>query len=193
MIEQRLYEQFRDIGRDIFDAGLTSKGGGGNTVRNVSACPFAGVCPREAFDVTPYALAVTEYLIPNIKLNVQFWEGAPIGINPPLTVEMKVSRTEPLDVEAAVSELGVVVPATRQEWAASSARFLESYPDHPVMLAVRALGEAWLERGDRGTRRRFRSHRRPLPRVRFAPRRKICTRFPSSRHSPSGLCAHPAF
>ncbi|MFO7534907.1 MAG: sulfurtransferase TusA family protein [Kiritimatiellia bacterium] len=49
--------------RALLAAGLTCKGGGGNTVRNVTACPYAGVCPCEAFDVTPYALAITEYLI----------------------------------------------------------------------------------------------------------------------------------
>jgi len=48
---------------ELLDAGLTSKGGGGNTVRNVTACPYAGICPQEAFDVTPCAQAVTEYLI----------------------------------------------------------------------------------------------------------------------------------
>jgi len=52
------------IMRRLMDAGLTSKGGGGNTVRNVTACPYAGICPRERFDVTPLAHAVTEYLIP---------------------------------------------------------------------------------------------------------------------------------
>lgn len=49
--------------RRLLEAGLTSKGGGGNTVRNVTACPYAGVCPCERFDVTPAARAVTEYLI----------------------------------------------------------------------------------------------------------------------------------
>lgn len=49
--------------RGLLAAGLTSKGGGGNTVRNVMACPYAGICPHEAFDVTPHALAVTEHLI----------------------------------------------------------------------------------------------------------------------------------
>ena len=33
MIDQRLYEQFRDIGRDIFDAGLTSSHGGNLSMR----------------------------------------------------------------------------------------------------------------------------------------------------------------
>ncbi|MHB0912746.1 MAG: sulfurtransferase TusA family protein [Armatimonadota bacterium] len=47
----------------LIDAGLSTRGGGGNTVRNVSACPHAGICLNEAFDVTAYALALTEYLI----------------------------------------------------------------------------------------------------------------------------------
>jgi sulfite reductase (ferredoxin) len=44
-------------------AGLTSKGGGGNTVRNITSCPLAGVCGEEAFDVTPRVLALTEFLL----------------------------------------------------------------------------------------------------------------------------------
>ncbi|HEY3297580.1 MAG TPA: nitrite/sulfite reductase, partial [Armatimonadota bacterium] len=47
----------------LIDSGLSTRGGGGNTVRNISACPHAGICRGEAFDVTPYALALTEYLI----------------------------------------------------------------------------------------------------------------------------------
>ena len=55
--------QTPDIMRELFPVGLTSKGGGGNTVRNVTACPYAGICPAEHFDVTPSVVAVTEYLI----------------------------------------------------------------------------------------------------------------------------------
>jgi len=47
----------------LYEAGLATKGGGGNTVRNVTVCPRAGVCPKEAFDVTPCAVALTEFLI----------------------------------------------------------------------------------------------------------------------------------
>lgn len=53
-----------DIMRALMADGLTSKGGGGNTVRNVMACPYAGICPFENFDVTPFAHSVTEFLIP---------------------------------------------------------------------------------------------------------------------------------
>ncbi len=57
-------EDTAEIMRRLMDVGLTSKGGGGNTVRNITACPYAGICPHECFDVTPFAHAVTEYLIP---------------------------------------------------------------------------------------------------------------------------------
>ena len=49
--------------RVLADAGLTTREACGNTVRNVTACPVAGVCPGEAFDVTPYALGVSRYLL----------------------------------------------------------------------------------------------------------------------------------
>jgi sulfite reductase (NADPH) hemoprotein beta-component len=39
--------------------GLTTKEACGNTVRNVTGCALAGVCPDEPFDLTPYAQAVT--------------------------------------------------------------------------------------------------------------------------------------
>lgn len=49
--------------RRLADAGLTTREACGNTVRNVTSCPVAGICPGEAFDVTPYALGVSRYLL----------------------------------------------------------------------------------------------------------------------------------
>jgi sulfite reductase (ferredoxin) len=43
--------------------GLSARGGGGNTVRNVAACPRASVCPHAHFDVAPHAIALAEYLL----------------------------------------------------------------------------------------------------------------------------------
>lgn len=39
--------------RRLADAGLTTREACGNTVRNITACPLAGVCPREHVDITP--------------------------------------------------------------------------------------------------------------------------------------------
>ena len=49
--------------RQLADAGLTTREACGNSVRNITACPYAGVAEREAFDVTPYAEALTRYLL----------------------------------------------------------------------------------------------------------------------------------
>jgi sulfite reductase beta subunit-like hemoprotein len=49
--------------RMLADAGLTTREACGNTVRNVTACPVAGICAGEAFDVTPYALGISRYLL----------------------------------------------------------------------------------------------------------------------------------
>lgn len=46
----------------LLEAGLSTRGGGGNTVRNISVSP-SGSCPGELFDTTPYAVALAEYLL----------------------------------------------------------------------------------------------------------------------------------
>ena len=49
--------------RRLAEAGLTTREACGNSVRNITACPYAGVAADEAFDVTPYAEALTRYLL----------------------------------------------------------------------------------------------------------------------------------
>jgi sulfite reductase beta subunit-like hemoprotein len=49
--------------RILSDAGLTTREACGNTVRNVTGCPLAGVCADEPFDVTPYAAAYARYFV----------------------------------------------------------------------------------------------------------------------------------
>ena len=49
--------------RILGDVGLTTREACGNTVRNVVACPHAGVSPDEAFDPTPYVGAYARYFV----------------------------------------------------------------------------------------------------------------------------------
>ncbi len=51
------------IMRRLAAAKITTREACGNSVRNVTACPFAGVCRDEVFDVTPYALALSRFLL----------------------------------------------------------------------------------------------------------------------------------
>jgi len=56
-------EDTPDLMRRLAAAGITTREACGNTVRNVTACPYAGVCRDEAFDVAPYAHALTFFLL----------------------------------------------------------------------------------------------------------------------------------
>jgi len=49
--------------RELGEAGLSSREGCGNTVRNVTGDPWAGVAADELFDLTPYAGAYVRYFV----------------------------------------------------------------------------------------------------------------------------------
>src|SRR6476620_1773840 len=49
--------------RELSDAGLSSREGCGNTVRNVTGDPWAGVCEGELFDPTPSVGAYVRYFV----------------------------------------------------------------------------------------------------------------------------------
>ncbi len=52
-----------DLMRRLAAVGITTREACGNVVRNITGCPLAGVCHDEAFDVTPYAKALTTFLL----------------------------------------------------------------------------------------------------------------------------------
>src|SRR6185369_3101477 len=56
-------EDTPDIMRRLAAVGITTREACGNAVRNVTACPIAGVCRAEGFDVSPYAEALTRFLL----------------------------------------------------------------------------------------------------------------------------------
>ncbi|TMK97701.1 MAG: nitrite/sulfite reductase [Actinobacteria bacterium] len=49
--------------RELGEAGLSSREGCGNTIRNVTGDPWAGVAKDELFDLTPYAGAYIRYFV----------------------------------------------------------------------------------------------------------------------------------
>src|SRR4029079_18057420 len=56
-------EDTPDLMRRLAAVGITTREACGNAVRNVTACPIAGVCHSESFDVTPYANAIMFFLL----------------------------------------------------------------------------------------------------------------------------------
>ncbi|MEE8452991.1 MAG: sulfurtransferase TusA family protein [Thermoguttaceae bacterium] len=64
-VHQVLVDDIAPAIGDLYEAGLSTRGGGGNTVRNISGCYDAGVCADEAFDPTGHAVALSEFLLPD--------------------------------------------------------------------------------------------------------------------------------
>jgi len=53
--------------RELESVGITTREACGNSVRNVTACPLAGICSKEVFDVGPHALSLAQHLLRNPK------------------------------------------------------------------------------------------------------------------------------
>jgi sulfite reductase (ferredoxin) len=56
-------ERLAPVMRELAKAGLSSRGGGGNTVRNITSSFNSGVRTDEVFDVEPHVLFLTDHLI----------------------------------------------------------------------------------------------------------------------------------
>jgi len=52
-----------EVMRELANEGLTTREACGNSVRNITGCPYAGTSANEIFDVTPYAEALTRYFL----------------------------------------------------------------------------------------------------------------------------------
>jgi sulfite reductase (ferredoxin) len=83
--------------RDLLIIGLCSKGGGGNTVRNILVSEDSGISARESFDATPYAAALTSKLI-----------AEPDSCLLPRKLKIAFSSDENRTGYAAVNDLGFV-------------------------------------------------------------------------------------
>ena len=62
-IHSVLLQDTPELLRIIGDAGLSTREACGNTLRNVTGCPLAGVGVNEIFDVTPYAAAYARFFL----------------------------------------------------------------------------------------------------------------------------------
>jgi sulfite reductase (ferredoxin) len=58
-------EDVSEVMRGLVEVGLTTREACGNTVRNVMCSHFAGICPDEEFDSTPYSKAIARFFLRN--------------------------------------------------------------------------------------------------------------------------------
>jgi sulfite reductase beta subunit-like hemoprotein len=80
----------------LLEVGITTRGACADSVRNVTACPYAGVAPGEPFDVAPYCLAVHEYFLFN-----------PLNLTLPRKFKIAVEGCEHDCAQAPVNDIGL--------------------------------------------------------------------------------------
>jgi sulfite reductase (ferredoxin) len=88
-------ERVPELQRKLKAIGLSSRGGGGNTVRNIMASPEAGTTLEEAFDVGPWVDALTDKLLRE-----------PDSFNLPRKFKLAFSATDADSAHACFNDLG---------------------------------------------------------------------------------------
>jgi sulfite reductase beta subunit-like hemoprotein len=95
-------EDVSEVMRGLVETGLTTREACGNTIRNVMCSHFAGVCPSEAFDATPYSMAIARFFLRN-----------PMCQNLPRKFKINFACCDQHGLEK-VADIGLM-PATREE------------------------------------------------------------------------------
>src|SRR3989442_12528626 len=80
----------------LLEAGNTTRGACADSVRNVTACPFAGTAPTEPFDVAPYCIALHEYFLFN-----------PLNLTLPRKFKIAIEGCEHDCAQAPVNDIGL--------------------------------------------------------------------------------------
>lgn len=104
-IHQVELEDTPEILNKLLEVGLSPRGGGGNTVRNIANSSRAGVHPKEAFDTTPHALALSEYLLQS-----------PSTYNLPRKYKIAFSSTAEDEALASINDLGFIAREKNGEY-----------------------------------------------------------------------------
>ncbi|MCK8826147.1 sulfurtransferase TusA family protein [Natroniella acetigena] len=143
---------------DLLEVGLSPRGGGGNTVRNIANASRAGVVADEVFDTTPHALALTEYLI---KTRSSF--------NLPRKYKIAFSSTPEDEGLATINDLGFIaqekdgkkgfkVYAAGGMGTASEVAFVieEFIPEDKIFHVAEAIKRFFDQYGDRSNKHRAR-------------------------------------
>lgn len=148
--------------RRLAEAGITTHGAGGNAVRNVVACAFAGVAADEVFDVTPYADAVSRHFLRH-----------PLASSLPRKLKIAFEGCGEDHVASPIHDLGfrarirtvngadergfsVTVAGGTSSLCTSGTRLFEFLPATDVLALSEALVRLFHARGDRVNKQRNR-------------------------------------
>ncbi|AOY76514.1 sulfurtransferase TusA family protein [Clostridium formicaceticum] len=147
-----------DIMEGLLEADIVTRGTGGNTARNVGCSPLSGVSQEDVFDVTPYALATTEYALKD-----------PTMLNLPRKYKMAYSSSPEDTGNATIADLGFIAKIKDGEkgfevygagglgGSPNVAIKLEDFiPASEVLYHVQAMKELFENEGDRTNKHKAR-------------------------------------
>ncbi|MDR2400088.1 MAG: sulfurtransferase TusA family protein [Deferribacteraceae bacterium] len=142
---------FIEVIEVLHAAGLTNRGGGGNTVRNITASPLAGAAKGELFDVTPHLIALNikmlerkdSYNLPR-KYKIAF------SGNPEDTFDSEVTDLGfAAKIENGVKGFRVFIGGGMGGKSRVGVPFREFLPEGEVFLLAEAVKEVFCEHGNR--------------------------------------------
>lgn len=151
-------DDLNNILEDLIKAGLTTKGAGGNTVRNVACSPLSGVSEDDVFDVTPYVKVATNHLISD-----------PANMRLPRKFKVAFSNSPQDTANATISDIGFIAKIVdgkkgfevygggglggRARTALKLADFIEA---SEALYYVQTMKEVFEKEGDRANRHKAR-------------------------------------
>ena len=91
-----------------------------------------------------YQLAASQLADTDIRARILAY----LSDGPLAGILSELATASSVDVDRLTKELNTVPATDPSEWVGASARQLEAYPDHPILLLTRALGEAMLPQPD---------------------------------------------
>ncbi|MBS4025477.1 MAG: ferredoxin--nitrite reductase [Clostridia bacterium] len=142
----------------LLEVGIVTRGTGGNTARNVACSPLAGVARDEVFDVTPFGLVTTEYILKD-----------PTSLNLPRKFKIAFSNSPEDTGNATIADLGFVAKFQNGEigfevyggggfgaGSRVSLKLEDFIPATEVLYHVQAMKELFENEGDRRNKNKAR-------------------------------------
>lgn len=146
------------IMEELLKVGISTRGTGGNTVRNVGCSPLSGVSVDEVFDVTPYVKKVTDYLIKD-----------PTTMNLPRKFKIAFSNSPEDTANATIADIGFIAKIQDGKKGFEvyggggfggsprvALKLEEFIEDKEVLYYVQAMKEVFEKEGDRSNKHKAR-------------------------------------
>lgn len=89
-------DRIMEIYERLHAVGISTRGACADSIRNITACPDAGIAPDEAFDVSPYMLALHEYFLFN-----------PLNLTMPRKFKISVSGCPADCAQGPINDIGI--------------------------------------------------------------------------------------